>query len=279
VPPAIAAEHPQRRLPEHFSASFVFGVKQGSKAKMSSAQRDEGFQRASLAHMNEFDVSKIKELQNRSLVEIIFKQLEGMILSGKIQPGERINESKLSNVLGVSRAPIREALRLLASSGILEIRTNRGMFVRDLQIKEVEELYDIRAALDVLAGERAAECINKQHLQVLNHWLEEMEVCIEKKDADAYYRANIAFHAALVEISGNANLLSMYEGVCKQMSLFRRISLSRPGQLRLSLQRHRKIVEAVKSKNRVKAANVMRNHTLKAKKALLRAIKDKKTSF
>ena len=229
--------------------------------------------------MNEFDISEIQEFQNRSLAEIIFRQLEGMILSGKIQPGERINESKLSNLLGVSRAPIREALRLLASNGILEIRANRGMFVRDIQIKEVEELYDIRAALDVLAGERAAERIDEEHIQVLDKWMQEMAVCVEVNDTDAYYRANIAFHAAIVEISGNANLLSIYEGVCKQMSLFRRISLSLPGQLRLSLQRHKKIVEAVKSKDSAKAANVMRNHTLEAKKALLRAIRDKKTSL
>ena len=229
--------------------------------------------------MTEFNLAEIQEVQNKSLVEIIFRQLEGMILSGKIQPGERINESKLSNVLGVSRAPIREALRLLASNGILEIRANRGMFVRDLQINEVKGLYDIRAALDVLAGERAAELIDEEHLQVLNKWIKEMAVCVEANDTDAYYRANIAFHEAIVEISGNANLLSIYEGVCKQMSLFRRVSLSLPGHLRLSLQRHKKIVEAIKSKNSVKAASVMKNHTLGAKKALLRAIMAKKTSF
>jgi DNA-binding GntR family transcriptional regulator len=228
--------------------------------------------------MNEFDISEIQEFQNRSLVEIIFRQLEGMILSGKIQPGERINESKLSNILGVSRAPIREALRLLASNGILEIRANRGMFVRDLQIKEVEELYDIRAALDVLAGERAAELIDEKDLPVLEKWMQEMAACVEINDTDAYYRANIAFHAAIVEISGNTNLLSIYEGVCKQMSLFRRISLSLPGQLRLSLQRHKKIVAAVRSKDSAKAGNVMRNHTLEAKKVLLSALVDKKTS-
>jgi DNA-binding GntR family transcriptional regulator len=153
------------------------------------------------------------------------------------------------------------------------------MFVRDLQIDEVEGLYDIRAALDVLAGERAAQRINDEHLQTLNRWIEEMAVCVETDDTEAYYRANIAFHAAIVEITGNTNLLSIYEGVCKQMSLFRRISLSLPGQLRLSLQRHKKIVDAIKSKKSAKAASVMKNHTLGAKKVLLRSIKAKKTSL
>ncbi len=228
--------------------------------------------------MNEFDLNEIKESQNRSLVEVIFKQMEGMILSGNIQPGERINESKISNLLGVSRAPIREALRLLASNGILEIHANRGMFVRDIKVREVDELYDIRAALDALAGERAAELINQEQLQVLEKWMQEMAGYVEVNDVGTYYRANINFHTAIVEISGNENLLSFYEGICKRMSLFRKASLSLPGQLSVSLQNHNKILEAITSKDPVKAADVLRNHTLEAKKTLLRAIMDKKTS-
>jgi Transcriptional regulators len=228
--------------------------------------------------MPEFDIDEIKEFQNRSLVEVIFRQMEGMILSGSIQPGERINESKISTLLGVSRAPIREALRLLASNGILEIRANRGMFVRDIKVREVDELYDIRAALDALAGDRAAALISKEQLQGLEKWMQEMAVHVEANDVEAYYRANINFHTAIVEISGNENLLSMYEGICKRMSLFRKVSLSLPGQLSVSLQKHQKILSAITSKDPAKAGNVLRNHTLEAKKTLLRAIMDKQAS-
>jgi DNA-binding GntR family transcriptional regulator len=228
--------------------------------------------------MTDFDIDEIKEFQNRSLVEVIFRQMEGMILSGNIRPGERINESKISTLLGVSRAPIREALRLLASNGILEIRANRGMFVRDIKVQEVDELYDIRAALDALAGERAAALISEEQLQGLEKWMQEMAVHVEANDVEAYYRANINFHTAIVEISGNENLLSMYEGICKRMSLFRKASLSLPGQLSVSLRKHKKILAAITSKDPLKAGNVLRNHTLEAKKTLLRAIIDKQAS-
>jgi DNA-binding GntR family transcriptional regulator len=228
--------------------------------------------------MTDFDIDEIKEFQNRSLVEVIFRQMEGMILSGNIRPGERINESKISTLLGVSRAPIREALRLLASNGILEIRANRGMFVRDIKVQEVDELYDIRAALDALAGERAAALISEEQLQGLEKWMQEMAVHVEANDVEAYYRANINFHTAIVEISGNENLLSMYEGICKRMSLFRKASLSLPGQLSVSLRKHKKILAAITSKDLLKAGNVLKNHTLEAKKTLLRAIMDKQAS-
>lgn len=228
--------------------------------------------------MTEFDINEIKAFQNRSLVEVIFRQMEGMILSGSFQPGERINESRIATLLGVSRAPIREALRLLASTGILEIRANRGMFVHDIQPREVDELYDIRAALDTLVGERAAALIREEQLPGLEKWMREMALHVEANDVGAYYRANINFHTAIVEITGNENLLSMYEGICKRMSLFRKASLSIPGRLSDSLQKHRKIVEAITSKDPAKAGNVLRHHTLEAKKTLLRAITGKKTS-
>ena len=77
---------------------------------------------------------------------------------------------------------------------------------------------------------------------------------------------------------GNENLLSIYEGICKRMSLFRKASLSLPGQLSVSLQNHRMILEAITSKDPAKAGNVLRHHTLEAKKTLLRAIMDKKVS-
>ncbi len=228
--------------------------------------------------MAEFNVDEIKEFQSRSLVEVIFRQMEGMILAGNFQPGERINESRIAALLGVSRAPIREALRLLASSGILEVRANRGMFVRDIQPREVDELYDIRGALDALAGERAAALFREDQRPRLERWMGEMAVHVEAKDVGGYYRANINFHTAIVEIAGNENLLAMYEGICKRMSLFRQASLSLPGQLGVSLQKHRKIADAITANDPAKAGNLLRHHTLEAKKTLLRAIKGKKTT-
>lgn len=223
-----------------------------------------------------FNTKEILQVQNRSLSEVIFRQLDSMIMSGHIEPGERINESQLSNLLGVSRAPIREALRGLERCGLLEMRAKKGMFVRDIKVKEVEELYDIRAALDALAGEKAAELINQERLKILEKLMDEMSLCVDANDPDAYYRVNITFHTAIVEQAGNKNLFMVYEGICKRMSLFRRVSLSLPGQLSVSLDRHQKIVEAIKSKDSRETAALVKNHTLSAKNDLLNALRDRK---
>ena len=228
--------------------------------------------------MTEFDIAEIKEFQNRSLVEVIFRQMEGMILSGNIQPGERINESRIATLLGVSRAPIREALRLLASSGILEIRANRGMFVRDIKAQEVDELYDIRAALDALAGERAAALFREEQRPSLDKWMQEMALHVEANDVGAYYRANINFHTAIVEIAGNENLLvdlrrDMQADVAVPPGV---VVASRPTEHFAS--ETPKDLEAITSKDPAKAGNLLRHHTLEAKKTLLMAIMDKKAS-
>ncbi|MBE0557261.1 MAG: FCD domain-containing protein, partial [Proteobacteria bacterium] len=117
-----------------------------------------------------------------------------------------------------------------------------------------------------------------EQLQVLEKWMQEMALHVEANDVGSYYRANINFHTAIVEISGNENLVSIYDGICKRMSLFRKTSLSLPGQLSVSLRNHQKILEAITSRDPAKAGNVLRNHTLEAKKTLLRVIMDKQAS-
>jgi DNA-binding GntR family transcriptional regulator len=105
-----------------------------------------------------------------------------------------------------------------------------------------------------------------------------MALHVEAHDVEAYYRANINFHTAIVEIAGNENLLSIYEGIRKRMSLFRKASLSLPGQLSISLQKHQQILDAITSKDPAKAGNVLRHHTLEAKRTLLKALRGKKAS-
>jgi len=222
-----------------------------------------------------FNIDKIKEIQKKSLPEAIFKELEEMILSGAIPPGERINETKLASILGVSRAPIREALRQLESSGLLQIQTNKGMYVREIRIDEVKDLYDIRVALDGLAGEKAAECIQEKDLQLLESLIDEMGKWVGEHDPKAYFRANLAFHMAIVRIARNESLVGMYESVCKQTSLFRMITLSLPGRLSLSLEKHRKIIEALRRKDGPETAGLLKIHILEAKEALIRAMKNK----
>ena len=219
--------------------------------------------------MNNFNTEMVRTIQNQSLSSVIYDQLEEMILSGRIKPGERINESQLSSILGISRAPIREACRQLERSGMVEVRTNKGTFVREIDITEIEELYEIRAALDALAGEKAAHVITEEDSQELKTYVDEMETATINEDHHHYFKANLAFHMCIMRIAGNKNLMTIYDGVCKKASLFRRTSLSLPGRLPESLKQHKTIFEAISSGDPIKTENLMKRHIMDAKNALL----------
>ncbi len=125
--------------------------------------------------MTKFNTKIIKKVQTQSLTSVIYDQLEDMILTGKLKPGERINESQLSAQLEVSRAPIREACRQLEKHGMVQIISRRGTFVANIAVSEVKELYDIRASLETLAAEKAAVLRTSQDLDEFRNILKSMQ--------------------------------------------------------------------------------------------------------
>lgn len=215
------------------------------------------------------DLNGIQKIHKETLCEAVLPQIEAMILSGKIAPGDRVNESHLSKMLGISRGPIREACQQLHSRGLLEIKTNRGMFVRNVRLDDVEDLFDIRAVLDALAGTKAAERIRTEDVAELRNCIARMAEHLKANDAEAYYRANISFHISIIHISGNKHLISIYEGICHQTSLFHRALLSLSDRLSDSLDWHRRIVEALARRDGKTAARLLSDHILNGKQALL----------
>ena len=215
---------------------------------------------------------EIRVIRSHSLSSAIYRQLEDMILSGKIKPGERINESRLASALQVSRAPIREACRQLEKHGMVEVFANRGTFVRSIQPREVEELYDIRAALEALAGERAAERVTPKARKELRTHFAAMERCAKAGSVADYYAANAQFHSTLIRMSGNQSLSGIYDSICKQVQLFRRTSLALPGRLRVSLGQHQEILAAVLAGDGNRAGLLLRDHVLDAGRALVSAL-------
>lgn len=222
-------------------------------------------------------IKELQDIRSRSLSSIIYRQLEEMILAGKIKPGERINESQLATALQVSRAPIREACRQLEKHGMVEVLAKRGTFVRSIQSGEVEELYDIRAALEALAGERAAERITPNARKELKKHFAAMERFAKADSVVDYYEANADFHLFIIRISGNKSLSGLYDSLCKQVSLFRKTSLSLPGRLGISLGQHEKILAALLAGDGNKAGILLRHHVLDAGRSLVAALAKKKT--
>ena len=228
--------------------------------------------------MPQFNTAEIKKIQNQSLTSVIFDQLEQMILTGRIKPGERINESQLSSILQVSRAPIREACRQLEKHGMVQSIARKGTFVTKIEISEVIELYDIRASLDALAAEKAAVQATSNDLDDFRAMLESMRAAIEADDAKEYFRANIIFHRRIVELSRNQNLQSLTEGIYNKASLYRKTNLSFASRISISYGQHKDIFRAIEAQSPVDAASLMKHHVIDARDALLRSLESADTS-
>ena len=171
-------------------------------------------------------------LQSHSLTMLVQRELERMVLAGELVAGEKLNEPVLAERLGVSRGPVREALRALAETGLVRLEKNRGVFVREISVAEADEIYELRATLDQMAGRKLAQAITPEQLAELRAVVKRMQDAAIRDDREGYHLANLRFHDALVEFAGNAKLLQMYRRLVNELSLFRRHTLAEPRRLR-----------------------------------------------
>ncbi|MEK9723091.1 MAG: FCD domain-containing protein, partial [Rhodospirillaceae bacterium] len=197
---------------------------------------------------------------------------ETMILNGELRGGDRVNELALSERLGTSRGPLREACRALAQEGLLVAIPNRGVFVRELDLREALEVYDIRASLDELMGNLIAARISDDQVGGLHALIERMDRAIKDGDVTAYYPVNLEFHDLLLTPANNEHLARLYRSLIKELHLFRRKGLLQRGSMGISNEEHRQIVDAIARRDPIAAGASMKCHVLAAKQRLIAAL-------
>ena len=207
-----------------------------------------------------------------SLTTRVQAAIEEMIMSGELRGGDRVNEIALSEKFGTSRGPLREACRALAQEGLLVAIPNRGVFVREMGLREALEVYDIRSALDELMGRLIAERASDAQILELNRLVERMEDAARHKDLESYYPTNLEFHNKLLDYANNERLERLYRSLIKELHLFRRKGLLQSGSMRISNEEHRQIVEAIAARDPIAAGVNMKSHVLAAKQRLLAAV-------
>jgi phosphonate utilization transcriptional regulator len=207
----------------------------------------------------------IELLRTASLSSAAQQEIERMILDGEIGPGSKLTEAWLSERLGVSRGPIREAFRMLEDSGLVRQEKNRGVFVRDIPLDEALEIYDLRAAMDELVGRRLAETITPEQLKAARAIVERMDVAARAGDSDAYHLLNLEFHDALVGFTGNRKLAGVYRRLVKELALFRRRNLRDQQLLPHSAAEHRGILKAIASGDPEQAGRTMFDHVMESR--------------
>lgn len=214
----------------------------------------------------------LKILRTQSLSSVVFESLEHAILNGEIEPGEHLNETAIAEKYGVSRGPVREACRRLEEAGLVDFIINRGVFVKKLDFEDALEIYQIRAALFAFAGRILARRITNEQIDQLSRLIGDMDAASGRGDADAYYARNLEFHAALMRFTGYRRLVRLYEGLNKELHVFRRRGLGEDASRRISCDEHRAIVEELKGGNPSRIARVMRNHGMAGLNRALRAM-------
>ncbi|MGH8617784.1 MAG: FCD domain-containing protein [Burkholderiales bacterium] len=223
---------------------------------------------------HESAASAIDRRRSQTLVSICEAEVERMILDAEIEMGGRINELALAARLGISRGPVREACRALVQAGLLETRVNRGFFARKLTHKEVIDLYDLRAGLMRMAGALVAERATGGQVARLRELVEAMDAAHTKNNAARFRALNTEFHGALVEAADNQRLHAVYQGLAKELRLFRRRGLVSEGAMELSNREHHAIVDAIAARDAARAAAAMEHHILQGKARFLSAAGD-----
>ncbi|MBL6928977.1 MAG: FCD domain-containing protein [Rhodospirillales bacterium] len=211
-------------------------------------------------------------LRTQSLTTIVLEELERMILSGELKPGERINEKALAERQSVSRGPIREACRRLEQAGLVEIVVNRGVFVRKLKAGDAADICDIKAALSALVGRTLALSITDEQLDTLRGMVMRLEDLAARGDVATYYPINVEFHNVMLGFTRNDRLIEMCTSVDKELYLFKRKSMDVGPGLDRSVAEHRVIIDALESRDEHAAGEIMWQHAITGKLRLLGAL-------
>jgi len=207
--------------------------------------------------------------------EWAYNHLKSDVLSGHFNPGERLTEEHLAKALGVSRTPVREALHKLASEGLIQPLESRGFCVARDSLEEVEDLFDIRAALEGYAIRLICDCISEQSLKELNGFIQSAQDALKRKALDEIFEYNTQFHDALHRvIARKTRFHSLIADTRKYVLRYRKDSLYYLDGAKRTIDGHRKILLAIGLKDPDLCERVIREHIREAKEDALHKISE-----
>ncbi len=213
-------------------------------------------------------ISELKIKTDLSAAKLMSEEIADIlrenIISGNLNPGEKVNEYQVAKLLNISRPPIREAFRLLAAEGLITLVPRKGAFVSELSIREVKEIYEMKSMMESFAVRLAIPVIGEKEVSGLDSILKLMEEMIKKNNFKKIQSLNIEFHRKIIEMSKNKKLIYFYESIIMPIRKYQRLGLSAPSSWKTSFKEHRDIVEAIRSRNIELAEKLTREHTMRA---------------
>lgn len=194
------------------------------------------------------------------LRDVVFQTLRQAILRGELKPGERLMEIHLAQKLGVSRTPVREAIHKLELEGLVLMIPRKGAVVAEITLRDLEEVLEVRMALEELAVRSACRRINKEQLAELRELAESFKAALSGEDVSAYVEADVALHDAIYAATGNSRLVQMLSNLREQMYRYRMEYLKDRGAHNRLATEHEEILTALENRDEAAAVKSMRFH-------------------
>jgi len=192
-----------------------------------------------------------------------------MIVEGTLPPGARLNERDLCTLLGVSRTPLREALKVLVAEGLVEHQPNRGATVAVLDVQEVADMFDLLGCLEAYAGELACERISADELAQLEAMTEAMAQCHARGALPEYYELNRQIHDTINQVARNTALRQTYLTLNRRVQALRFRSNHDPRKWERAMADHREMIAALAARDGHRMASVLKTHLAEKKRAVL----------
>ncbi len=218
-------------------------------------------------------LAKVNLNDYKPLRDVIFDTLRQAIIVGELKPGERLMEVQLAEKMGVSRTPVREAIRKLELEGLVEMLPRKGAHVADLSVKDIMDVLEVRATLDGLASSLSASRINDDEIKELRHLLDQFINYVEKENLQGSIKKDVEFHDVIYRSSRNDKLIQISNNLREQIQRFRVIYIKDYSSTKELIREHNVIYEAITGRDPEAAMRAAQSHIKHQEEAIIRSVK------
>lgn len=219
-------------------------------------------------------LSKINLNDYKPLREVIFNTLREAIIVGELKPGERLMEVQLAEKMGVSRTPVREAIRKLELEGLVEMLPRKGAHVADLSVKDIMDVLELRSTLDGLASSLSASRITEEEVRELKHVQSQFVGYVEKENLQGSVKKDVEFHDIIYRSSRNDKLMQITNNLREQIQRFRVIYIKDYSSTRDLIKEHAEIFDAISRRDPDAARQAAQKHIKNQEDTIIKSIRD-----
>lgn len=215
------------------------------------------------------NIRLLPKVERQRLHDTVVEHLRNFIIEGVLEAGRKLNERELCETLGISRTPLREALKVLAAEGLIEISPNRGASVARMSELEIREAFELMSGLEAFSGELACERITPEELAEIKALHYAMVVCKNQNDLPGYYQRNRAIHDLINQAARNSALRQAYQSLNFRLQALRFRSNYQAPKWDRAVHDHEQMIQALEARDGKLLSSILRHHLLEKRDALM----------